>query len=69
MIQRYLVNATEVDTGNMYGHVSLNTNFTLFALHPYYTYMITVSAVTVALGPATSPITIRTDQDGEELHS
>ena len=69
MIRHYLINATEVDTGNVYGHVSLNTNFTLFSLHPYYTYMITVSAVTVAPGPATSPISIRTDQDGEELHN
>ena len=63
MIQHYLVNVTEMDTGNTYGHVALTTNFTLFSLHPYYTYSIVVSAVTVATGPATSPILIITDQD------
>ena len=65
MIQHYLVNVTEINTGNMFGHVALNTNFSLFSLHPYYTYSIVVSAVTISTGPATSPITITTDQDGK----
>ena len=67
MIQHYLVNVTEVDTGNTFGHVALTTNFTLLSLHPYYTYSIVVSAVTVATGPATSPIAITTDQDGNDF--
>lgn len=64
MIQHYLVNVTEVDTGNEYGHISLSTNFTAFSLHPYYSYSITITAVTVSPGPPSDPIVIRTDQDG-----
>lgn len=65
VIQHYLVNVTEVDTGNVYGHVALTTNFTLFALHPYYTYSTIVTAVTVSTGPPTSPVVITTHEDGE----
>lgn len=54
-----------MDTGNTYGHVSLITNFTLFGLHPYYTYSIVVTAVTVAPGPPTSPVVILTNEDGK----
>ena len=67
IIQHYLVNVTEIDTGNVYGHVSLSTNFTLFSLHPYYVYTIIVTAVTVAPGPPTGPITITTNEDGEKI--
>ena len=56
-----------MDTGFLYGHVSLGTNFTLFSLHPYYSYSTTVTAVTVAPGPPSSPIVITTDQDGEYM--
>ena len=62
----YLVNVTELNTGNVYGHVSGGTNFTIFSLHPYYNYSITVTAVTVSPGPVTDPIVITTDQDGEK---
>jgi hypothetical protein len=68
VIQHYLVNVTEVDTGNVYGHVSSRTNFTLFSLHPYYSYSITVTAVTVAPGPPTAEIFVRTEQDGKIHH-
>ena len=68
VIQHYLVNVTETDTGKRYGLVSLRTNFTLFGLHPYYTYSITVTAVTVAPGPPTSPVLILTNEDGKETN-
>ena len=66
LIQYYLVNVTETDTGMDYGHVSLSTNFTLFALHPFYTYVIMVTSVTVGPGPATNPIMVTTDQDSKQ---
>ena len=65
MIQRYLVNVTEANTGLKFGHVALSTNITLFSLHPYYTYSITVTAVTIAPGPPTTAVLIRTDEDGK----
>lgn len=65
VIQHYLVNVTELETGNMHGHISPRTNFTLFSLHPYFSYSITVTAVTVSPGPPTSPVVIRTEQDGK----
>ena len=64
MIQHYLVNVTELDTGNTFDHVSVRTNFTLLGLHPFYRYSITTTAVTVGSGPSTAPIVITTDQDG-----
>lgn len=65
MIQHFLINVTEMDTGNMYNHVSSRTNLTLFTLHPYYSYSVTVTAVTVNPGPPTTPVVIRTDQDSK----
>ncbi len=64
MIQHYLINVTELETGSTFGHVSLRTNLTLFNLHPFYRYSITTTAVTVGSGPPTSPVIVTTDQDG-----
>ena len=65
MIRQYLINVTELETGANFLQVSTATQFTLYSLHPYYTYEFTLAAVTVGVGPASIPITVRTDEDGK----
>lgn len=68
-IRQYLVNVTEIDTGTNYLLTSTSTELTVYSLHPYYFYEFTVAAVTVGVGPASLPITIQTNEDGEyEFH-
>ena len=65
MIHSYKLNVTEVETGIVTMHTTFTTATTLFSLHPYYTYEIRVSAVTVATGPYSQSISIRTNPDGK----
>ena len=61
----YIINVTEVDTGVQFQYTSVNTQYTLRSLHPYYTYEVVIEAVTVAPGPPTSVFSIQTSQDGK----
>ena len=47
----------------------METGYSVGSLHPFYTYNISVSAVTVAAGPYTEPYTIRTLEDSKFLCS
>ena len=64
LIRQYLINVTELDTGNYYSYSTTATEFTVAFLHPYYYYTCSVAAVTVAAGPFSDPITIQTEIDG-----
>ncbi len=66
MIQSYIINVTEVETGTTRRHTSFTTTATLFSLHPYYRYEIQVSAVTVAAGPYSELIVVQTNADGKQ---
>ena len=61
----YIINVTEVDTGVQFQYTSVNTQYILRSLHPYYTYDFVIEAVTVAPGPPTSVFSIQTNQDGK----
>ena len=64
IIQRYIINITEVDTGS---HLQLETtNLFVVAnnLHPYYQYKCTVAAETVGLGPFSTAVSIILPEDG-----
>ena len=61
----YIINVTEVDTGAQFQYTSVNTQYTLHSLHPYYTYEFVIEAVTVAPGPPTLAFSIQTKQDGK----
>ncbi len=58
---------TETNTGRVSTHVSSTTNFTLYSLHPYYSYAITIAAVTVATGTHSIQINITTESEGKEF--
>ena len=46
--------------------MSTTTSVTATALHPYYTYSFTISAVTVSEGPYSQPLSLRTLEDGNK---
>ena len=65
LIRHYLVNITEVDTGNVFSYTITETEFTVESLHPYYYYSCSVSAVTVLAGPYSDSQMIQTEIDGK----
>ena len=56
---------TEEETMRQFELTSITTSITATALHPYYTYSFTISAVTVAEGPYSQPLSLQTLEDGE----
>ena len=68
-LRSYTISMFEVQTNKSYTHVGdvsedpiqLHVEF----LHPYYDYVCSVAAVTIGPGPYTSPLRVRTLEDGE----
>lgn len=56
-----------METGNVISLISFNTFITVQFLHPYYTYVCVVSAVTNAEGPSSEEVYITTPQDGKMI--
>ena len=54
-----------MDTGDILTLTSSGTQAVLESLHPAYTYGITIRAVTVASGPPSVPITVKTLEAGQ----
>lgn len=67
IIVYYQVNITEVETGNEISLHSQDTFITVPFLHPFYTYICIVSAVTILEGPYSDDFIITTPQDGNEI--
>ena len=65
LITGYIVSVYVNDTHDSYYYNVTDTNITLYDLHPYYTYKCSVSCVTVASGPFSTALTVRTLQAGE----
>ena len=65
LIRQYLVNVTELNTGNVFSYTTTETEFTVGSLHPYYYYSYSVSAVTVLAGPYSNSQMIQTEIDGK----
>ncbi len=63
-IQHYIVNVTELDTGNSFIQIATSTEFTFYSLHPHYTYAFTIAAVTVNVGPTSNIVVAMTEEDG-----
>ena len=63
-IREYRVNVTEEETGRMFQLSTDTSSIIIGSLHPYYTYNCMVVAVTIAPGPFSTVITVRTDEDG-----
>ena len=65
IIQEYRVNVTEVVTEQTFNYVTSTLHLTVNNLHPFYTYLWTVAAVTVGEGPYSSPKNVTTFEDGK----
>lgn len=64
IIRRYLLNITELETGRDFIRQTPETYFVLVHLHPHYTYLFTVIAVTVSPGPPTEGMIVTTLETG-----
>lgn len=64
ILRYYLIHLFEEETSRDIFEPASNATY-VSSLHPFYTYVIRVAAVTVGVGPFSSNITIRTGQDGE----
>ena len=68
IIIRYVVNVTTVETGGGFELVSALNQLTVDSLHPYWTYIFTVSGETsVGVGPPSLAVTATTLEDGKSV--
>ena len=70
VIRHYIIEAYENVTGNTlsYQTPSHQTSFIVSNLHPYYTYTVRIQAVTVGVGPLSSPLTVFTMEDSKRMY-
>ena len=66
-IRHYIINVTELETGSVFDAITTHMGITFSFLHPYYTYVCTVYAVTVGTGPGAEPISVTTMEDSKYL--
>ena len=64
VIRSYLINIRVVETGATLQLTSQTTAINISGLHPFYTYTLTVAAVTIDPGPYGLVLTIRMPEDG-----
>lgn len=64
IIRRYLLNTSELETGRVILHETTELFFVLGNLHPSYTYLFTVAAVTVSASPPTEAMVVVTFETG-----
>ena len=64
-IRHYTVAVTEWETASEFQEQPNYTQVTLQSLHPFYTYICRVAAVTTGPGPYTGNFTIQLPEDGK----
>lgn len=64
IIREYVINITEIYSGNTFILVSVSLYANITSLHPNYYYQISVSAVTISAGPPSVFILLKTLEDG-----
>ena len=66
IILYYTVTLTEQETGATSQNTSVDNYITISSLHPYYTYVARVAAVTVVGSGPTNTLTIKMPEDGKQ---
>ena len=66
IIQNYTVIVTEQQTGMTSQYTSVDNFIMISSLHPYYTYTVTVAAVTVVGSGPTNVLTVELPEDGKQ---
>ena len=69
MIRSYLVNISVAETGSLFQLTSVASGLNISGLHPFYTYTITVAALTIGPGPYGAVLTIQLPEDGMDYSS
>lgn len=65
-IRHFVVNITEVNTKLRYELTTTSNTLEVNFLHPFYTYLCSVAAVTVSSGPYSHPVSVTTMSAGEK---
>ena len=64
VIRSYIVNISVAETGSSFQQTSETTALYISNLHPFYTYTLTVAAVTIGPGPYGLVLTVQMPEDG-----
>ena len=64
VIRSYRINISVAETGSVFQLTSGTTALNISGLHPYYTYNLTVAAVTIGPGPFGVVLTIQLPENG-----
>ena len=65
ILRHYRLSGIEDPTASKFSVLFSSNQRSLSSLHPFYSYTISVAAVTVGEGPYSSNVTIETPQDGK----
>ena len=65
IVRYYLINITEDDTGSAFQLSAQSNSIFIQDLHPFYTYYVSVAAFTVDVGPYSTAISFKTEEDGK----
>ena len=65
IIREYRINLTEQETGTLTVYTTASESIEIALLQPFYTYIWTVTAVTIGEGPYSATYNVTTDEDGE----
>ena len=67
ILRHYQLTILEEPTARNFSVLSSSSQSLVSSLHPFYSYVISVAAVTVGAGPFSGNVTIETHQDGEAV--
>ena len=68
IIQQYVIEMVEVNTGRVLTTISNTTDITVGNLHPFYTYKCRIAAETVQVGPYSPTVTIQLHESGRQCN-
>ena len=67
-IDHFVVEVNEILTQRLWRFDTVNTHFNITSLHPYYIYECRVAAIAVIQGPFSTPVQVRTGEDGKMVN-
>ena len=65
VVRFYYLFITEMESGTSYRENSTTTAYIVENLHPFYTYVFSIAAVTVEAGPISDSIILQTSENSE----
>jgi len=65
-LRGFEINVTEIESQSTFTLQVKEEKHLISFLHPYYSYMFAIAAVTIGKGPFSSSITVETPEDGKQ---